>query len=540
MDPQQPTDFRMSDVMDDLKGLEPTKAVAAAKRALVWLDQNPAPGESGEMIWRLLERRNLGDDVAADTLARAFAWLDQNSGKYPTVTILVYLLGRTDLDPAAAADAVGRAFALLDDIGTTWDGSRILRALLDRRDLDPAATADVVSRAFAWLDHNRTRQDSGLILDRIVARIDLTPEQDAEATRRAQVWLEQYPSADYSAMLGISLRTRSGFYSSSAPVAAEHKGESEAPSPSSAAASGPEPLEPSASPDAEDDDNQANLLFRVYIPSERLYAAEADRLLSLFRDWLITTRGRGIRQAGYSTASGKMYEFFADTSVIQSDLQKEFDSFSSFLTLCATDTSAAANMLIPLGLGRVTGAEFVARISREVRQLQTDLTHERERRIMIIRHSIEKELVDSGTELRTIPRAGIQALIESLVPGPAAPDSLALLAAPQPVQMTAPVTVNIHPQIITAVESTIIQNIKGTVQLGPQANQLLELIGQFGGNQSRELESSVYELEDADAPVAARSAAKRRLKSFLGQIAGPVRDAAFKLLEKYIEDKLGL
>lgn len=281
-------------------------------------------------------------------------------------------------------------------------------------------------------------------------------------------------------------------------------------------------------------------LFRVYIPSERLYATEAERLLSLFRDWLITTRGRGIRQTGYSTASGKMYEFFADTSVIRSNLQEEFDNFSSFLALCVTDISAAADMLIPLGLGRIIRADFVARVGREVRQLQTDLTHERERRIMIIRHSIENELVDSGSDLRTIPRAGIQALIESLVPRPTASDSFVLLAAPQPTATTAPVTLNINSQIISAVESTIVQNVQGTIHLGLQANQLLELINEFGGYQRRELESAVYELEDMDAPVTARSAAKRRLKTFLEQIAGSARDVGFKLLEKYIEDKLCL
>jgi hypothetical protein len=42
------------------------------------------------------------------------------------------------------------------------------------------------------------------------------------------------------------------------------------------------------------------LLLRIYIPSERLYAAEARRILSLFRDWLITVRRRRVRQSGYS------------------------------------------------------------------------------------------------------------------------------------------------------------------------------------------------------------------------------------------------
>jgi hypothetical protein len=54
------------------------------------------------------------------------------------------------------------------------------------------------------------------------------------------------------------------------------------------------------------------------------------------------------------------------------------------------------------------------------------------------------------------------------------------------------------------------------------------------------LESAVPELEDAVAPPTDRSAAKRRLKQFLGQLAGTVRDIGVDLLEKYLEAKAGL
>jgi hypothetical protein len=289
----------------------------------------------------------------------------------------------------------------------------------------------------------------------------------------------------------------------------------------------------------DEDNDQTDLLLRVYIPSERLYAAEADRLLSLFHDWLMTSRGHGVRQAGYRTASGQMYEFFADASLPNADLRDEFNNFSNFLMLCSTDASAAADMLAPMGLRGASSVDFVARFGREVRRLQIDLAHERERRILTIRQNLETELVDRGVELRTVPSTQINAWIERLVPGPSASDSLALLAVPQSVQTIPPVTLNINQQFIDAVESTVIQNVRGTVQLGSRAKEFLELIDRFGGHEAPLLEAAVYELEDTDAPPAKRSAAKRRLKKFLGQVAGMVHDVGIDLLAKYLESKIG-
>jgi hypothetical protein len=287
------------------------------------------------------------------------------------------------------------------------------------------------------------------------------------------------------------------------------------------------------------DDDQTGLFFRVYIPSERLYAAEAEKLLSLFRDWFMAVRGPGIRQAGYRTASGQMYEFFADVSLAKVDLREEFNSFSSFLTLCSAEPSAAVDILVPMGLERDIGADIVARFGREVRRLQIDLKHERERRILTIRHSLEEELVDHGVELQVIPSAQINTLIETLVPGPSASDSLMLLTVPQSARTLPLVAVNINQQFVNAIESTIIQNVRGTVHLGPKAKELLTLIDRFGGQEAPLLEAAVHELEDMDAQPVDRSAARRLLKKFLSQIAGTVHDVGLDLLEKYLESKIG-
>jgi hypothetical protein len=218
---------------------------------------------------------------------------------------------------------------------------------------------------------------------------------------------------------------------------------------------------PPAGDDVKIDDDTTNLLLRIYIPSERLYAAEAHELLSLFRDWLIATWGRGIRQAGYHTALGEMYEFFADASVLDSDLHNEFNRFSDFLGLCTGNPSAAVDMLAAGKLGRVSSADLVARFAKEVRRLQIDLRHERERRILSIRHDIEEQLLESGFDLPEGGSSDISTLLEHLVPGATTSASLAILAAPWSVSAPTTVIVNIEPQIISAIESTIIQNVQG-------------------------------------------------------------------------------
>jgi transcriptional regulator with XRE-family HTH domain len=282
----------------------------------------------------------------------------------------------------------------------------------------------------------------------------------------------------------------------------------------------------------------ADLLFRLYIPAERLYAAEAARLLSLFRDWMTKARAVRIRQASYRTAAGEMFEFFGtETPGTRPDLQEEFDSFADFLTLCTVDPSAAADQLAPLGLAGAAATDFVGRLGTEVRRLQVDLAQEREKRVMAIRHDLERRIVDSGVALQAVPRHQIQALIERLVPGPTAPASLALLATPWTAEAAPPVTLQINQQFINAVESQVVQNVQGTVHLGPPARQLLELIAQYGDHEKITLEASVHELEDTDAPRDRRVAAKRRLKRFVGQLVDVAHDVAVHTLEKYLESK---
>jgi hypothetical protein len=102
------------------------------------------------------------------------------------------------------------------------------------------------------------------------------------------------------------------------------------------------------------------------------------------------------------------------------------------------------------------------------------------------------------------------------------------------------VTVNFNQQVISAAEGAIVQNFQGTTNFGVQANELLDLVRRFGGQEAVALQSSVYELENPDTRPANRLQAKRRLKSFLLQLGGKIEDAALTALTKYLETKIGI
>jgi serine/threonine protein kinase len=101
-------------------------------------------------------------------------------------------------------------------------------------------------------------------------------------------------------------------------------------------------------------------------------------------------------------------------------------------------------------------------------------------------------------------------------------------------------TVNINQQIISRLEGNAVQNIEGTVNLGPRAEELLDIISKYGGPQTPVLKAAVYEIEDQSAGLEGRRAARNKLMEFLRQVGRGTQQIAVDVLEKYIEAKLGV
>jgi len=193
-----------------------------------------------------------------------------------------------------------------------------------------------------------------------------------------------------------------------------------------------------------------------------------------------------------------MYEFYGDGRKRSKDLTQEFRDFSGFLDLCVSDARAAEQHLTGLGFDGPTSIGLVRRFSKETRRLQLDLKQERDQRVLAIQHCLESEVLEASIDNGDISAEAVNRFVNELVPQPGV--QLAGLLGPGVGSTPAhSFNIQVNQQIINAVESTVMQNIGGTADLGPKATQLLELIAQHGGAEAGNLSTALYELEDPDA-----------------------------------------
>jgi hypothetical protein len=318
------------------------------------------------------------------------------------------------------------------------------------------------------------------------------------------------------------------------------------------------PRRKSSAPEANNVEAE-NLLLRVYVPADRIYAAEMHKFLGLFRDWLIEVRGQGIRQSGYRTPAGEMFEFYADSPIPQAVLRQEFDIFSHLLELCARTPSRAVDFLGATQIGRASSEELVDRFGREYRHLKMSLKQERERRMLTLRHTLEGELMAGDVDLTDVAATQLDLLIDPLVPDPSAPSAFPSLAGSPPrdpvssslaagrdgyaagrdFNDNSEASVTISPQIINTMQYLVIQNVRGDENIGPNARELFSLIDRFGGQDTFTLKSAVYEFEDGNAPPDNRKKSRKKILGFLRQLGGKAEDVAINVLERYVESKLG-
>ncbi|UAL29109.1 hypothetical protein K8W59_15105 [Nocardioides rotundus] len=286
--------------------------------------------------------------------------------------------------------------------------------------------------------------------------------------------------------------------------------------------------------------SENNLVFRLYVPSCRLWAQEADKLLSLFRDWLSRVKGERVRQDGYHTGHGQVFEFYVDSpSDGESGSYLGFEDFSQFLELCGDDPQAAALMLRDAGTSAAAIPDLIRRFSKEVNRLRRDLRQEREAKLLSIRHRLENELSELGEEEQIPSTAELTSWVDGLVPNDRTLTSALTAEAVRPEQSQS-VTIVYKPQVISTVHGVVTQEMQGSVNFGPDARQILELIERFGERERAELTSSLHELEDPDAQQGSRLAAAGKLKAFLARVGRKAEEIGTPLLIKYLEQKTGL
>jgi hypothetical protein len=288
------------------------------------------------------------------------------------------------------------------------------------------------------------------------------------------------------------------------------------------------------------EDHERDLLLRVYVPHGRLYADETDRLLGLFRNWLGQVRQSTVRQDGYTTAVGRVYEFVGDGSLTPGQLRTDMETFQGFLDVCVDSPEIAERQLVGEGVEAVVASRLVSKYAKEKRRLDVDMRHARDSRVVDLRRALESELIDADDAATAAP---LPALLDRLVSALDGHRPLGVGAAGAAVGPAEPlasfsVTIN-NPQIIGNVEGTVVGSLTGTAHFGPQAQELLELINRHGGVQQATLVTALHEVEDDNARRGDRMRARQALKAFLIRVGGHGEKVSVALLQKYLESKIG-
>lgn len=284
------------------------------------------------------------------------------------------------------------------------------------------------------------------------------------------------------------------------------------------------------------------LLFRLYVPSGRLWGEQMGQLLSLFKDYLTKVAGLNVRLDQQSTSKGVIYAFHGTDLGAEENhrqkLSKHFEDFTRLTDLCATDPSAAEEVLKGTGANARDITQIISRYSKEIRRLQLDLKHGREEKVLSIRHRLESELVDVvQPEQQGLIEAAVNALIPEVVGSRVDPAMLLPFSQPAAAAQQN-ITLNFKPQFIEHIEGVVAQEVNGIAQLATKDKVLISLFEKHGGDKTAELTSALQELNDDSAPESGRVTAKQRIKQFLIATADKIGDAAAGVLQTYVEKKL--
>lgn len=284
--------------------------------------------------------------------------------------------------------------------------------------------------------------------------------------------------------------------------------------------------------------NEHNLIFRVYVPSERIWASEAEKLLQLFRDYLQQASGLSARHDQYKTNNGVVHEFYGDDEIASSSLAEKFNEFSTFMDTCVSDPEMAEKSLVLSSLNNREVSDLVSKYSKEARRLHIDLKHERERKLLNIRHNLEADLSEFVNDAKDWEV--LYEIVENNIP-PIVGVSSALLSSVRNAPIAPSQNIYINPQIIETVNGIVAKEISGTVNLAPEAKQLLSLIEQHSEEKAKsDLTSAVHELTDEQVKEKDRMTAKQKLKGFLISAGNKIGDVSVGVLQTYVESQIGL
>lgn len=272
------------------------------------------------------------------------------------------------------------------------------------------------------------------------------------------------------------------------------------------------------------------LLFRIYIPNERIWSNEFDKFITLFRDYASTISKEELKITQNRTDVGVICSLYSvNKDISEEEISSLYKEFSSFMDLCSNNPSEAEKIIDKTDLREPEKRNILRKYIRESKRLLLDISQERESKLLTIKHSLQNELQESDLSKEILD------YVDQSIPASNFSDKIAF--GTQNVQNQ---TININPQIISQVEGVVCNELNGNVHFNAQEKELSKLIEKFSENisEASELQSSLYELIDKATPKEKKRSSWQKLYGFLSKIAPKVGETGLNILLHFIEQKM--
>lgn len=274
------------------------------------------------------------------------------------------------------------------------------------------------------------------------------------------------------------------------------------------------------------------LMFRIYVPNDRIWSSEFDKFITLFRDFAANVAKIELKVSQDRTDLGVVCSLYSiDKSISETEINTLYKEFTSFMDLCSSNPIEAENLLKQVDIPEVKRQSILKKYIKEAQRLALDIKQERELKILTIKHRLQNELQEMELS------KDIENYVDNAVPS--SETTKHLIFGNQKVQNQ---TILINPQIIGKVDGIVVSELNGHINFSPEEVQLNKLIEKFSKSVSEasELQTSLYELKDGGSSKEKKRGAWQKLYGFLTKVGDKVGDVGVAILTKYLEQKLGL
>jgi len=269
-----------------------------------------------------------------------------------------------------------------------------------------------------------------------------------------------------------------------------------------------------------------NVFLRLYVQNDRLQAEQLKSLLTVLERYLHEIEHQTFSIDFHKSDKGIIYIFKADANLSNIEsLNNAFIRFDNFMKLCGDKPLEAEAILKTSGLDNIQAAFTIDKYARDYKRLILDTRHEFERKSLMLKQNLEKDLLEGGV-------SPIISSTEMNLPG--------LLSA---ISTGGNVEINIGNISISQahnVQTEVDKIVNGSISYNDNDKALLDLIKRYAdGIQAFQYRSDIDQLKDQSTSDSEKKSAKERLFIFLRKTSAKagevVEKVAVETLSKYLQ-----